>query len=315
MKATQVLKAFAAAGKQTHIAGNLDAGVIIALDLEGRLFTVLDGEVLNRVNLEAIASESTRERYLNPGGDGLWPAPEGTSLGYQYSTGAWRVTPGLRAARYLVTQATRNGALVAAEVDLVNAQGRGIPTLFKRQITVTPGGRGVTVRVLESITYLGHQSLRQTDCLLAPWTLCQFDCGPGCAVLFPCGRKDYVWDLYDQPSDAHRQWLGGVCRTATDGSQRYQIGLGKQVPWIEFQAPDRSLLVRRSARVLPRGQSYIDLRDAAPDVPPSRKGVRYSVYSDTAGFMEIEAAGGCPAVLRPGSEIRVAVTTGFKRTS
>ena len=42
-------------------------GVIVALDLEGRWFAVLDGEVLNRVNPEAIAGQSTRERYLNPG--------------------------------------------------------------------------------------------------------------------------------------------------------------------------------------------------------------------------------------------------------
>ena len=95
MKATRILKAFATAGKQVQLVGDLDAGVIVALDLEGRLFTVLDGEVLNRVNLDAIAGESTQKLYLNPGGDGLWPAPEGTSLGYQYSTGAWRVTPGL----------------------------------------------------------------------------------------------------------------------------------------------------------------------------------------------------------------------------
>ncbi len=88
----------------------LDAGVIAALDMEGRWFAVLDGEVLNRVNPDAIAGQSTREQYLNPGGDGLWPAPEGTTLGYQYSTGAWRVPPGLCAARYLVTQATARSA-------------------------------------------------------------------------------------------------------------------------------------------------------------------------------------------------------------
>jgi hypothetical protein len=182
MKSTQVLNAFRKAGKCVHLVGDLRAGVIVALDLEGRLFTVLDGDVLNRVNLDAIAGESTQKQYLNPGGDGLWPAPEGTSLGYQYSAGAWRVTPGLRAARYLVIKATKRSAEIVAEVDLINAQGRGIPTLFKRQITVTPGRRSVTVRVVESITYIGRTPLRRTDCLLAPWTLCQFDSGPGCEV-------------------------------------------------------------------------------------------------------------------------------------
>jgi hypothetical protein len=314
MKATRILKAFAKAGKQVQLVGTLNAGVIIALDLEGRLFTVLDGEVLNRVNLDAIAGESTQRQYLNPGGDGLWPAPEGTSLGYQYSTGGWRVTPGLRAARYLVTKATKRNAEVVAEVDLINAQGRGIPTLFKRQITVAPGRRSVTVRVVESITYIGRTPLRRTDCLLSPWTLCQFDSGPGCEVVFPSSRKADVWDLYNDPSDTQREWRGRLCRTATNGSLRYQIAIGEQVPWIEFRNPRLGLVVRRKAGPLPAGQSYIDIRDAAPDVAPGRKGVRYSVYSDTANFMEIEAVGGCPAVIRPDAEMRVEVTTRFART-
>ena len=53
---------------------------------------------MNRVNPDAIAGLSTREAYLNPGGDGLWPAPEGTCFGYQYATGDWRVSPGLSSA-------------------------------------------------------------------------------------------------------------------------------------------------------------------------------------------------------------------------
>lgn len=314
MKATQVLSAFRKAGKGVHLVGDLETGVIIALDLEGRLFSVLDGEVLNRVNLEAIAGESTQKQYLNPGGDGLWPAPEGTSLGYQYSTGAWRVSPGLRAARYLVAKATKRSAEVVAEVDLINAQGRGIPTLFKRAVTVIPGRRSVTVRTVESITYFGRAALRRTDCLLAPWTLCQFDCGPGCEVVFPCKRKADVWDLYDDPSDAQRQWDKTLCHTATNGSQRYQIAIGPRVPWIEFRDPRRGLVVHRRAAQLPKGQAYIDIRDAAPDQSPGRRGVRYSVYSDTAGFMEIEAVGGCPAVLRPNVELSLGVNARFSRT-
>jgi hypothetical protein len=314
MEATRILKAFATAGKQVQIVGDLDAGVIVALDLEGRLFTVLGGEVLSRVNPDAIAGESTRKLYLNPGGDGLWPAPEGTSLGYQYSTGAWRVTPGLRAARYLVAKAYKRSAEVVAEVDLVNAQGRGIPTLFTRQITVTPGRRFVSVRTVESITYLGREPLRRRDCLLAPWTLCQLDSGLECEVVFPCTRKASVWDLYDDPSDAQRDWRGSLCRTATNGSQRYQIAIGVRVPWIEFRDPRRGLMVRRTAGPLPAGQAYIDIRDAAPDVAPARKGVRYSVYSDTANFMEIEAVGGCPAVIQPNAGMRIEVSTRFTRT-
>ena len=72
-----MLEAFDKAGKRVHVLGNHETGVFIALDMEGRIFTVLNGEVLNRVNFDAIKGQSTRAQYLNPGGDGLWPAPEG----------------------------------------------------------------------------------------------------------------------------------------------------------------------------------------------------------------------------------------------
>ncbi len=94
MNAAKLLSACARAGKRVHRIGSLDAGVIVGLDLEGRWMAVHGGQVLNRANPEAIDGQSTRERYLNPGGDGLWPAPEGTSLGCQYATGAWRVPEG-----------------------------------------------------------------------------------------------------------------------------------------------------------------------------------------------------------------------------
>ncbi len=314
MRATHMLKAFAKAGKRAHLVGDLDAGAIVALDMEGRWFTVMGGEVLNRVNPDAIAGQSLREQYLNPGGDGLWPAPEGTMLGYQYSTGAWRVSPGLRGGAYRVMRAANRSVSILAEVDLVNSRGLGVPTIFQRRIAVLPSNRAVIVRVVESITYVGRTQLRRAECLLAPWTLCQFDCGPGCEVTFPCERKTAVWDLYDDPSDGQRIWNGRGCRTQTDGSKRYQVALGAEVPWIEFRDPRRRLVVRRKAAPLPNGQSHVDIRDAAPNASPSKKGVRYSIYSDTANFMEIEAVGGCPAVIKPGAEMSVAVSTRFSRT-
>lgn len=291
--------------------GDTEAGVIIALDMEGRLFVVLEGIVLNRVNLDAVKGESTRDQYLNPGGDGLWPAPEGTSLGYQYSTGAWRVPPGLRSARYIVSEVMKDGVSILAEVDLINNQGLGIPTIFRRQVHIATGQKEIAVIVNESITYIGRVPLHTGECLLAPWSLCQFDSGKGCGVVFPCTDKASVWDLYEEESDSVRDWSEHLCRTLTDGTKRYQIAIGEQVPWIEFQNPKVGLKVRRTAGPLPQGQSYIDIRDVTPDIEPDRKGVRYSVYSDTGNFMEIEAAGGCPETIMPNEEIKVQVITHY----
>jgi len=133
-------------------------------------------------------------------------------------------------------------------------------------------------------------------------------------VVFHGRRKASVWDLYAEPSDGQRVWEKNLCRTRTDGAMRYQIGIDASVPWIEFHDSRRGLNVRRRAAAPQRGQSYIDIRDAAPNVPPSKKTVRYSVYSDPSCFMEIEAAGGCPAVIRPNAEMRVTVRTQFIQT-
>ncbi len=314
MEVKHLLAAFEKAGKRTHIIGDTNAGLVAALDMEGRLFTVLDGEVLNRVNLEAITDESTRKRYLNPGGDGLWPAPEGTMYGYQYSTGGWSVPSSLRFARYVVDQCSEDSATISSEVDLINNQGVGVPTLFKRKIKVVSAMRSVEVTVEESITYVGRKTLSKTDFLLAPWTLCQFDCGPSCEVIFPCVEEALVWDLYEQKSDSSREFRKGFCHTMTDGSAHYQIGIDKEVPWIEYHDPRRGLIVRRQAHPLVKGQSYIDIKDASPDVIPSQKGVRYSVYSDSANFMEIEAVGGCPEIILPNTELVLSVHTSFLKT-
>jgi hypothetical protein len=69
--------------------------------------------------------------------------------------------------------------------------------------------------------------------------------------------------------------------------------------------------VRRSSEPLPSGLQYIDIADRPPDQKPEPRGIRFSVYSDANGFMEIEAAGGCPNRLQPGMRMEVTVSTEF----
>ena len=110
MTIQELLERFERGTKRAHVIGGEKAGVVAGLDLEGRLYAVLNGEVLNRVNPQALAGISSQQAYLNPGGDGLWPAPEGTCMGYLYATGGWRVPPGLSGARYRLTQSAANSA-------------------------------------------------------------------------------------------------------------------------------------------------------------------------------------------------------------
>ena len=116
--------------------------------------------------------------------------------------------------------------------------------------------------------------------------------------------------MYD-PSDECRSIKDCFWHAETDGKARYQIGLGEQVPWIELQLPSKKLKIRRTAKSLPAGQNYIDIIDAPPEEPPSDKGVRYSVYTDTDGFMEIEAAGGCPETFKTGTIMSVEILTEY----
>jgi hypothetical protein len=310
MTGNELISLFNKGCKRCHLTGTVEAGVIVGLDLEGRLFTVLNGEVVNRVNPDAITGITDRHGYLNPGGDGLWPAPEGTCMGYEYATGNWRVPPGLTGAKYKVVDEEENKVVIEAEVDLINASGRGIATVFRRAVSITPAPGKIAVNVVETIKYIGAETLTRQECLIAPWTLCQFDCGPGCEVVFPEVAAADVWDMYD-PSDSHRYVKNGLYHAVTDATLRYQIGLSPKVPWIKLVIPEKKLTVTRSAQPLPAGQSYIDIVDAPPEVKPSDKAVRYSVYSDTSGFMEIEAAGGCPASLKSGTGMSVEVTTEY----
>jgi hypothetical protein len=313
MKIEEFLSEFERAKKRIHIIGTSEAMVIIALDMEGRIFTVLNGEVINKINLTAIKGQSTLDNYLNPGGDALWPAPEGTTLGYQHSTGNWRVSPAINSARYLVTESADKSATITAEIDLINNQGLGLPTIFKRNINIQPNHHVITVKVTESITYIGDKSLKKSECNLAPWSLCQLKCGLGCNVVFPCLDKSYAWSLYENEINDKLIWENNRCEILTEGTNRFQVGIGEKIPHIEFSDPINGLKIRRESSDLRSHESYIDIRDVQPTIHPDPKGVRYSVYNDNNGFMEIEAAGGCPEIIQKGTEMNVTVTTTFTK--
>src|SRR5690606_4590174 len=97
------------------------------------------------------------------------------------------------------------------------------------------------------------------------------------------------------------------CRVSTEGADRFQIGIDQKVPFIEFFDPINNLRVKRESRNLSKSDSYIDISDVQPTIHPTSRGVRYSVYNDDNGFMEIEAAGGCPELIEAGTEMKVTI--------
>ena len=88
--------------------------VIAALGMEGRIFYAHAGEMTSLFRREAAENISNRKNgFFNPGGDGLWPAPEGTRFGYEYSTGTWRVPAAMSGAQYEVISQTSDSFEIA----------------------------------------------------------------------------------------------------------------------------------------------------------------------------------------------------------
>jgi hypothetical protein len=295
--------------RRVHATGTPENGIIAALDMEGRFFAVINGRVINRVVPSAIMNRSKKDAYLNPGGDALWPAPEGTCYGYEYGTGKWRVPPAITGAVWNVVEQSENKAVIRAEIDLVNNRQLGIPCEFERHLEIKRIGKSLVQNVTEIIRYIGVRPLNNGEFRLAPWSLCQFDSYRGCKVIMPPASADDIRDMYDS-SLSQRGMSGDIYVVDTNTDFRFQLGLGEGVPWIEYIEGD-DFRVKRYAGTLPSGQRYIDIADAPPEHFPSESGVKLSIYCDPSGFMEIEACGGCPDTLVPGIELSVNITTEY----
>ena len=125
----------------------------------------------------------------------------------------------------------------------------------------------------------------------------------------PPPKTDDIWDMYSS-SLSKRCITKDMYLVNTQTDFRFQLGLGENIPWIEYNYGN-DFRVKQSAGSLPPGQSYIDISDAPPEQLPAKKGVRLSIYCDPSGFMEIEACGGCPDTLAPGTELSAKIITEY----
>ena len=336
----ELIDGYKAAGRRYHIVGTETDGIIIALDVEGRIFAFKDGKILNRVNADAIAGISTRAGYINPGGDGFWPAPEGSRMGFEYSSGEWRVPPSLTNARWLVAESNTKSegdfnmigilnsdygasdldygaagpiyhGLFTAEVDLVNAAGTGMPFIFSRDVNVCSDEKHLYVEITEGIEYIGNREVPRDEAVIAPWSLCQFDCGKDCTLRLPKLAKDEYWDLYPWDSSCHRKETEDAIEVEMVTDFRFQLALSPAAKCVEFIDRGRGFSVLRLAKRLDKGLDYIAIDDIDYALPCNNRPVRFSAYCDPSGFMEIEACGGTPARLSKGVKTTVEVINSY----
>lgn len=157
--------------RRVHVTGTAQNGIIAGLDLEGRLFAVVDDRILNRVVPSAIVNPSNRNVYQNPGGDALWSAPEGTCLGYEYGTGKWRVPPAITGAVWEVAEQSENKTVIRAEIDLINNRQIGNPCEFERHIEIEQSRKSLIQNVTELIRYIGFKTLDKDEFRLTPMVI------------------------------------------------------------------------------------------------------------------------------------------------
>jgi len=125
----------------------------------------------------------------------------------------------------------------------------------------------------------------------------------------PPPAADEIHDMYNS-SLSKRRISDDIYVVDANTDFRFQLGLGANVPWIEY-IKDDDFRVKRYTGILPPGQRYIDITDAPPEQFPSDFGINLSIYCDPSGFMEIEACGGCTDMLVPGTELSVHVITEY----
>lgn len=284
------------------------SAVVAALSMEGRLFYAHNGEMTSLFRPEAAENISnSKNGFFNPGGDGLWPAPEGTKFGYEYSTGAWRVPAAMSGAQYEVISQTSDSFEIAAEIDLVNNQLLGIPCRFIRKSKVREDAYGNTIiEQYDAIEYIGSRELTRDEFLLAPWSLSQFYVDDKTIASFGT-VKGGVRDLY-APSKDLLTVKGDITEMVHDKVNRIQLALPEESRFVQLIVPDKKLVITRTSAPLADGLEAVDIADAPVDVEPAGA-VRFSIYNDPSGFMELEAVGGCvKEKLVPGTVLGVNIT-------
>lgn len=310
MNIEQLVEICSRNGRRPQVISCGDAAVVATPGLEGRLFYAYKGEVVSLFRPESAEKISTSKTgYLNPGGDGFWPAPEGTKFGYEYSTGSWRVPAAIISAQYDLVSLQSDSLEIAAEIDLINNQQLGIPCRFIRKVQVREADNSAIIEQFDAIEYMGCCELAAGTFSIAPWSLSQFTVDKNSIARFgDPGEK--VRDLY-QPSGDLLASDGKVVTMKHDDKNRIQLALPEKSAFVELIMPEKNLQITRTSAPLADGLHPVDIADYPPDADPETP-VRYSIYNDPSGFMELETVGGSPDELTPGAILGVNMTNVIK---
>ncbi|MBR2720409.1 MAG: hypothetical protein IKB74_03645, partial [Lentisphaeria bacterium] len=96
-----------------------------------------------------------------------------------------------------------------------------------------------------------------------------------------------------------------------DPVNRIQLALPEKSSFVELLMPEKNLQITRTVSPLAEALLPVDIADYPPDADPG-EAVRYSIYNDPSGFMELETVGGCTKGLVPGAVLGVNMTNVIK---
>ena len=198
---------------------------------------------------------------------------------------------------------------IAAEIDLVNNQQLGIPCRFVRKVTVKDVDGASVIEQYDAIEYIGCCELAEGTFSIAPWSLSQFTVDKNTIARFG-DPGEAVRDLY-QPSKDLLSSDGRVVTMKHDDKNRIQLALPEKSAFVELLVPEKNLQITRTSLPLAEGLHPVDIADYPPDADPAEP-VRYSIYNDPSGFMELETVGGCTRELLPGTVLGVNMTNIIK---
>lgn len=274
--------------------------VLIPPMLGGRIFCQMDGELIHRLDVDALRHPSDTE-YDNLGGNSLWPAPEGGPFAFNYppQSERWYVQDGIAKSIPQITFSGRNGACVDKRIILLNRKGVQVDLNYRRVISSQYSVPGLAGYELKWVCYhtedifAPNGNYSEQKVLLAPWSLEQF---PGADGIVAFAGVDHTGDIvnsdfYGDPSDRITgASYGFVYRLGGEGRQQIGIKIGSRPRMIGALDARRSLLLLRKTRQEPG--LYFNIADNEQVAGPFSAADLFSIFNGgDLNFFELETIG------------------------
>ena len=287
------------AGKPYFILKAGPGKLICVPALAGRLYFAYDGNVIHRVDPEAIVSPADEiGQYNNYGGMNIWPAPEGGDFGWAYTAkGEWHIQDGVNEVPFNILDKQKSSCLIERNSTIANRNRTEVNVTMKRaarieQLSQPPAQAAFKITAIDDFSCSHHDQI-----LIAPWTLEQFDAHDEtvsfCVVENP--EESINFDYYEHPLE-RIEYKEGHFIYRTDGAKAGQIGIKKDAApkALGMLDPRNNFLVVRKIGADYSQLDYFNIADNEQDQGPYSAADVFSIFNSPPelAFLELETIGG-----------------------